>query len=82
MFTSREHRFSLGTDADSGTPYASLPVSNGVVDYEEYYRLSPEQYARFLADHGAALAFVEDCRRHEHDDLLLQQPGWNRGTPV
>ncbi|WP_226654087.1 hypothetical protein [Leifsonia sp. LS1] len=82
MFTSREHRFSLGTDVGSGTPYASLPVSNGVVDYEEYYRLSPEQYARFLADPGTALAFVEECRRHEHDDLLLQQPGWNRGTPV
>lgn len=81
-YVSREERFSLGVDADSGERYASFPVSNGVVDYEEYYRLTAEQYARFLADPAAALAFVEEARRHEHDDLLLQKPGWNRGTPV
>ncbi|WP_349866800.1 hypothetical protein [Leifsonia sp. WHRI 6310E] len=80
-YTSREHRYSLGTVEATGEPYASVPVTTGVADYEEFYRLTPEQHARFLADPDAALAFVEECRLREHDDLLLQQPGWNRGTP-
>jgi len=80
-YTSREHRYSLGTVEATGEHYASVPVTTGVADYEEFYRLTPEQHARFLADPDAALAFVEECRRREHDDLLLQQPGWNRGTP-
>jgi hypothetical protein len=81
-YVSREERFSLGVDGGSGVPYASFPVSTGVVDYEEYYRLTAEQYARYLADPAAALAFVEEARRREHDDLLLRQPGTNRGTPT
>lgn len=81
-YVSREERFSLGVDEDSGTPYASFPVSNGIADYEEYYALTPEQYERFLADPALALPFVDEARAHEHDDLLLQKPGWNRGTPV
>jgi len=81
-FFSRELRYSLGVDEESGRHFASLPVSNGVVDYEEYYELTDELYVRLLADPAAAVAFVEECRRHEHDDLLMQQPGSNRGTPV
>lgn len=81
-YFSREERYSLGVDLGSGAHYASLPVSTGVVDYEEYYALTEPQYERLLADPAAAVAFVEECRRRERDDLLLQQPGWNRGTPV
>lgn len=81
-FFSRTERYSLGVDDESGRRYASFPVSNGVVDYEEYYELSDDQYAHFVASPRDAVSFVEECRRHEHDDLLLQKPGWNRGTPV
>jgi hypothetical protein len=81
-FSSRDNLYSLGVDELSGRHYASLPVTIGVVDYEEYYELTDEQYARFVADTVAALAFIEECRRHEHDELLLQKPGWNRGTPI
>ena len=80
-YFSREDRFSLGIEHESGTFYASFPVTNGIVDYAEFYELTTEQYEHFLADHAAALAFVEEARRHEHDDLLIQTPGWNRGTP-
>jgi hypothetical protein len=76
------NRYSIGVESMSGRYYASIPVSNGIVDYEEYYELTPNQYREFLRDNGAAIEFVEACRRHEHDDLLLQQPGSNRGTPV
>ena len=79
-YFSPDHRYSLGIDDDSGRYYASLPVSTGLVDYEEYYELTGAQYAQFLADPGVAIAFVDRCRRREHDELLLQKPGWNRGS--
>jgi hypothetical protein len=81
-YFSREHRYSLGTDEESATHFASLPVSNGIVDYEEYYKLSDAEYARFLEHPAEAIAFIEQCRLRLHDDLLMQKPGWNRGTPV
>ncbi|WP_232077715.1 hypothetical protein [Mycolicibacterium aichiense] len=71
----------MGVDLEEGGYYASFPVSAQIVDYEECYRLTPAQYEHFMADHEAALDFVESCRRREHDELLIQKPGWNRGTP-
>jgi hypothetical protein len=81
-FTSGELRYSIGVESLSGRYYASIPVSNGIVDYEEYYEIACAQYQEFLHDSSAALEFIEGCRRREHDDLLLQRPGSNRGTPV
>jgi hypothetical protein len=81
-YSSREHLYSLGIDELSGRHYASLPVTTGAVDYDEYYELADAEYARFMADPAGAVAFVEECRRHEHDELLMQKPGWNRGTPI
>lgn len=81
-YFSREDRYSIGIESMSGRYYGSIPVSNGIVDYEEYYELTSDQYHQFLGDREAAIEFIEACRRHEHDDLLLQQPGNNRGTPV
>jgi len=78
-FFSRELRFALGTDEVTGMRYASFPVTIGIADYEEFYRLSEEQYTLFLADTTVALAFVKECRQHEHDDLLLEEPWANRG---
>ena len=81
-YFSREDRYSLGVESTSGRNYVSIPVSNGVVDYEEYYELTPAQFEQFSHDRNAAIQFVESCRRHERDELLLQKPGSNRGTPV
>ena len=81
-FFSRENLYALGVDELSGRHYASLPVTIGVADYEEYYELSDDEYARFLTDPVGALAFIEECREREHDELLMQKPGWNRGTPI
>lgn len=81
-FFSREDRYSIGVESESGRYYASIPVSNGIVDYEEYYQLTADQYHRFLKDREAAIEFIEACRRREHDELLIQKPGSNRGTPV
>lgn len=81
-YFSQTDRYALGIESVSGRYYASIPVSNGIVDYEEYYELTPHQYRKFLVERTAALAFVHACRRRQHDSLLLQQPGGNRGTPV
>ena len=81
-FFSREHRYSLGVDEESGQHFASLPVSNGVVDYEEYFGLSVAEYTEYLAGPARAVAFVEQCRLRQQDLRLVQQPGRNRGTPV
>ncbi|MFC7449720.1 hypothetical protein [Rhodococcus daqingensis] len=81
-YFSRDARFSIGIELDAGRCYVSLPVSNGLVDYEEYYEIDRETYARFLSVPAEASAFVAECRRHERDDLLIVQPGRNRGTPV
>jgi len=81
-YFSREQRYSLGIDDDSGRRYVSIPVSNGVVDYEEYYELTDDQYSSLLADPAAAMEVADACRRHERDELLIQKPGTNRGTPV
>lgn len=72
----------MGIDLKDGGHYASLPVTIGVVDYVECYRLTPAQYEHFMADPDAALEFIESCRRREHDELLIYKPGWNRGTAI
>ncbi|MFZ4840880.1 hypothetical protein [Mycetocola saprophilus] len=79
---SKEHRFWLGIDDESGKHFVSIPVTNGLVDYVEYYELSLERYRYYLEDPIRALSFVEECRAQQHDDLLLQKPGWNRGVPI
>lgn len=81
-FFSRADKYSIGVETDSGLYYVSIPVSNGPLDYEEYYQIDREQYDAFLTDTTAAIAFAESCRRHERDQLLIEKPGWNRGTPV
>ena len=77
-----QQHFSIGFDTLSKTYYLSIPVSNGLVDYEEYYVI-PQYWAedsdRYLAE---LEAFAQRCRAHQVDDLLIQKPGSNRGTPV
>ena len=81
-FFSRKDRYSIGIEDDQQKRYLSIPVSNGVFDYEEYYELTAQEYDSFLADRDAARRFAESCRNRERDELLIEKPGWNRGTPV
>jgi hypothetical protein len=81
-FVSREHLFSIGTEEASGKHYVSIPVSNGMVDHEEYYEINEATFAQFSNDVEAALVFVGRCRRRELDDLLIVKPGRIRGNPI
>ncbi|GAB09199.1 hypothetical protein GOARA_032_00010, partial [Gordonia araii NBRC 100433] len=78
-FFSRENRYSLGMDRKSGSFYLAIPASSGVVYYVEYYRLGEADYGTFCS---VAAGFADECRRRDHDDLLIQKPGWNRGAAI
>jgi hypothetical protein len=69
-YFSREDRYSLGIEAISNRYYASIPVSNGMADYEEYYEITPRQYDDFLSNKHAAIEFIESCRRRQTPDDL------------
>ena len=78
----QQDHFSVGLDTTTGTYYLSIPVSNGLVDYEEYYSIARD-WAESSDLHLLELhTFAAKCRAHKMDDRLLQQPGSNRGTPV
>lgn len=79
--TSRENKLSLGVDTETGGHYLSIPVKNTLIDYEEYYAISPGEYDRFGQDQGSAAAFAEECRRRLQDDRLILKPGRDRGEP-
>lgn len=81
-FFSREHRYSLGVEEDTGRHYLAIPVGNGPFDYEERYAITPGRYRELLGSTSTAVDFAESCRRRERDELLIGKPGWNRGTPV
>ncbi len=80
-FVSREHRYSLGMEVDSRVHYAAIPVSNQLVDYMEYYKLTDEEYERFLDEPSQAVEFVESCRNRQQDERLFMKPGSDRGVP-
>ena len=78
---SREGRFAIGVDNRTGDPYLSIPVGNGLVDYEEYYRLTPDEHHCFVTDIAAVTAFAGECRQRLRDDRLILPPGRDRGEP-
>ncbi len=53
-----------------------------MVDYEEYYSLSVGMFEVFEQNTESALEFADACRRREHDDLLILQPGSDRGVAM
>lgn len=76
---SLEHRYSLGRDVESGRPYLSIPVSNQLVDYEEFYVLTDAEFQSFDADATLASEFAASCGSREMDDRLIIPPGSDRG---
>lgn len=81
-FVSREMRFSLGVEEESGRFYLSIPVANRLVDYEEYYEIDRTAFERYRTDPRSAEGFLERCRNREADELLILKPGSDRGVPA
>jgi hypothetical protein len=81
-YVSRQHRYALGVEAESGHHFAALPVTNQLADYIESHRVCKDEYLSFLENPTHAREFIESCRRREQDDRLFLQPDRDRGTPV
>jgi hypothetical protein len=62
--------------------FLSIPVANQMVDYEEYYRLTPDQYCLFSANAAAAGLFADECRARERDDMIILAPRTDCGEPL
>ena len=81
VFVSKSGRYSIGIEEVSGKYYLSIPVSNQVVDYEEYYEIDRNSFDRFRTEPDLALDFAKKCRNREMDHLLIVKPGKSRGNP-
>ena len=58
VVVNREEKSSVGVEEDSGKHYVSIPVSNGMVDYEEYYEIDQPTFERYRTDPTSALEFA------------------------
>lgn len=63
----RGDRYSIGTEERSRKHYLGIPVSNGIIDYEERYETDAATFERFRRDAGPARSFAEQCRRGAMD---------------
>jgi hypothetical protein len=79
-FVNHSMRYSVGVELESGRPYLSIPVSNRLVDYEEYYEISTEIHDDYPANIEVMNAFAEKCRNRLCDHLLFLKPGSDRGV--
>ena len=71
--------YALLREIESGSAFLSLPVSNRLCGYGEYYRLTEEELSQMATDAEAAINFARKCGRREMDDRLLLPPGSDRG---
>lgn len=78
----KQERYSIGLDRETGQFFISFPVSNGLVEYEEYYSLDEEAYRGAMTALARISDFVSECRDRKHDDILIVKPGRLRGEPI
>lgn len=76
----QDERYTIGREETVGGYYISIPVSNRLVDYDEYYQIDKESYELFITNSAQALEFVKDCRNRCKDELLIFKPGSDRGV--
>ena len=79
MYVNRGDRYALERDRRSGAPVFSIPVSNSLADYCEYYALSEDEFRAMVEDKALARDFARRCGRRELDERLIFQPGTDRG---
>jgi len=78
----KEDRFAFAKDEESGKYCISIPVFNGMAEYNEYYEISNHEYDEFSANLKKAKTFVQNCRERKEDARLMQKPGRMRGSPI
>jgi len=78
----KEDGFSVGQEKDLKKYYLSIPVSNGLIEYEEYYEIEKEVFDRFSDNIAEIRILAGKCRRRENDENLIIKPGKMRGSPI
>jgi hypothetical protein len=82
IYTAHEDRFSIGIERSSGRYYLSIPVSNGLVEYEEYYEIDRFLFDRINDCFEDARGIAKKSRMRLNDEKLIEQPGERRGSPI
>ncbi len=82
IIVNTENLYTLGRDMKTGEYYLSIPVSNQMVGYEEYYKISYEDFEEMKEQQQTAIDFADQCRARRNDHLLLLKPGTDRGIPL
>ena len=80
VLVDKARRFSIGIEEQTGKYYLSIPVSNNLVDYEEYYEINKDEFDQYRRNADAATGFLEQCRNRQRDDRLIMKPGSDRGV--
>lgn len=80
IFASREQRYALCRDLETGRPVFSLPVQNQMSEYSEWYEISEEELSYLLLHEAAAINFARQCGARMHDLRLILRPGLDRGV--
>ena len=70
---SKESGFALGIERRKNARYLEIRVKNTLGTGRRHYRLTLEEYGRFLDDHTAAASFAAECRDGRHDDRLFRR---------
>lgn len=81
IFFSRSDRYSIGIEEESETYYIAIPVNNQLIEYEEYYRITQEEFEKLRSNIADAKHFADRCRQRLEDSRLLEKPGALRGSP-
>ncbi len=79
-YITRELLFAIGQEVESGRYYLSIPVSNRLVDYEEYYEIPKALHDACPTNMGALAQLAAKCRAHQYDEWLILKPGSDRGV--
>ena len=51
-----------------------------MVEYEEWYSISEDEFEQFMADHELAKEFALRCGGRQLDERLVLKPGSDRGS--
>lgn len=72
------HYFSIGIEELSNQPYISIPVSNGMIETEEYYKLDEKLYKSYEQYESDLIQLARDCFDKKNDENLIYYQTLNR----
>jgi len=79
---SRIGRYAIGFDTETSKYYISILCRNHMIDYDEYYEITPEEFKIFSQDIDKARDLAQRCRERQEEHRLFYQPSIIRGSPI